>query len=139
MNWICEIILESCLLFFFPFIFISWRLITLQYCSGFCHTWTWISHGFTCVSHPNPPSQLLTFALSFSVILRFLTPQVTVLHYMTLLNQILEKALLTFLITFFVALVLWGKSVYATWKISNCNSIQVWSFIISRCSWKTQT
>ena len=22
---------------FFPF-FISWRLITLQYCSGFCHT-----------------------------------------------------------------------------------------------------
>ena len=24
--------------FFPPFIFISWRLITLQYCSGFCHT-----------------------------------------------------------------------------------------------------
>ena len=22
---------------FFSFIFISWRLITLQYCSGFCH------------------------------------------------------------------------------------------------------
>ena len=35
--------------FFFPFVFISWRLITLQYCSGFCHTLTWISHGFTCV------------------------------------------------------------------------------------------
>ena len=32
--------------FFFSFIFISWRLITLQYCSGFCHTLTWISHGF---------------------------------------------------------------------------------------------
>ena len=28
---------------FFSFIFISWRLITLQYCSGFCHTLTWIS------------------------------------------------------------------------------------------------
>ena len=28
--------------FFFSFIFISWRLITLQYCSGFCHTSTWI-------------------------------------------------------------------------------------------------
>ena len=26
--------------FFFPFIFISWRLITLQHCSGFCHTLT---------------------------------------------------------------------------------------------------
>ena len=41
---------------FFPFIFISWRLITLQYCSGFCHTLTWISHGFTCIPHPDPPS-----------------------------------------------------------------------------------
>ena len=27
-------------IFFFPFIFFSWRLITLQYCSGFCHTLT---------------------------------------------------------------------------------------------------
>ena len=35
---------------FFSFIFISWRLITLQYCSGFCHTLIWIIHGFTCVS-----------------------------------------------------------------------------------------
>ena len=42
----------------FPFIFISWRLITLQYCSGFCHTLTWISHGFTCIPHPNPLSHL---------------------------------------------------------------------------------
>ena len=29
-----------CFFLFFPFIFISWRLITLQYCSGFCHTLT---------------------------------------------------------------------------------------------------
>ena len=30
-----------CFLFvFFPFIFISWRLITSQHCSGFCHTVT---------------------------------------------------------------------------------------------------
>ena len=43
---------------FFPFIFISWRLITLQYCSGFCHTLTRISHGVTCVPHPDPPSRL---------------------------------------------------------------------------------
>ena len=41
--------------FIFSFIFISWRLITLQYCSGFCHTLTWISHGFTCIPHPDPP------------------------------------------------------------------------------------
>ena len=41
--------------YFFPFIFVSWRLITLQYCSGFCHTLTWISHGVTCVPIPIPP------------------------------------------------------------------------------------
>ena len=52
---------SSIILFFFSFIFISWRLITLQYCSGFCHTLTWISHGFTCIPHPDPPSQ--TFGL----------------------------------------------------------------------------
>ena len=39
---------------FFSFIFISWRLITLQYCSGFCRTLTWISHALTCVPHPIP-------------------------------------------------------------------------------------
>ena len=42
----------------YVFFFISWRLITLQYCSGFCHTLTWISYGFTCIPHPDPPSHL---------------------------------------------------------------------------------
>ena len=46
------------LFIYFSFIFISWRLITLQYCSGFCHTLTWISHGFTCIPHPDHPSHL---------------------------------------------------------------------------------
>ena len=31
---------DDILFYFFSFIFISWRLITLQYCSGFCHTLT---------------------------------------------------------------------------------------------------
>ena len=48
---------------FFPpvlkkIIYFNWRRITLQYCSGFCHTLTWISHGCTCVPHPEPPSLL---------------------------------------------------------------------------------
>ena len=48
---------------FFPFIFIIIKyffiiLITLQYCSGFCHTLTWISPGFTCIPPPDPPSHL---------------------------------------------------------------------------------
>ena len=52
--------------FFFLFIFISWRLITLQYCSGFCRTLTWISHGFTCVPHPDPRSHLFHKLTDFS-------------------------------------------------------------------------
>ena len=44
---LCNLDLKDYL--FFSFICISWRLITLQYCSGFCHTLTWISHGFTCI------------------------------------------------------------------------------------------
>ena len=43
---------------FFFILFISWRLITLQYCSGFCHTLTCISHGVTCIPHPDPTSHL---------------------------------------------------------------------------------
>ena len=49
---------EEVVVIFFSFIFISWKLITLQYCSDFCHTLTWISHGVTCIPHPNPPSHL---------------------------------------------------------------------------------
>ena len=37
----------------------NWRLITLQYCGGFCHTLTWSSHWYTCVHHLEPPSHLL--------------------------------------------------------------------------------
>ena len=49
------------LLFFKKFInLFNWRWITLQYCSAFCHTFTWISHGCTCVPHPGPlPTSLL--------------------------------------------------------------------------------
>ena len=42
--------------FFFKFFDFSWRLITLQYYSCFCHTLIWISHGFTCAPHPEAPS-----------------------------------------------------------------------------------
>ena len=41
-------------------IYFNWGLITLQYCSGLCHTLTWINHGCTCLPHPEshlqPPS-----------------------------------------------------------------------------------
>ena len=40
----------SCFIFFNYYYFF--------YCSGFCHTLKWNSHGFTCVPHPDPPSHL---------------------------------------------------------------------------------
>ena len=62
-------LLHSCCFFKFLFIFknyFNWRLITLQYCDGFCHTSTWISHGHTYIppswnspSHLPPPSSPL--------------------------------------------------------------------------------
>ena len=45
---------EYWLFFFFFSIYFNSRLITLRYCGSFCHTFTWISHGCTCVPHPDP-------------------------------------------------------------------------------------
>ena len=56
--YFCSVYCNFSIFIFFPFIFISWRLITLQYCSGSCHILTWISHGFTCIPHPDPSSHL---------------------------------------------------------------------------------
>ena len=50
----CSILAWTILFFFF----FNWKQITLQYCSGFCHTLTWISHGCTYVPHPEPPFHL---------------------------------------------------------------------------------
>ena len=38
------------------FFYFNWGLISLQYCGGFCHTFTWISCGCTCVPHSEPAS-----------------------------------------------------------------------------------
>jgi len=44
---------------FLKFIYFNWRLITLQYCGGFCHTFTWIIHGCTCVPYPEQYIQVM--------------------------------------------------------------------------------
>ena len=47
----------NCFLFFNLFIYLNWRLTTLQYCGGFCHASTWISYGVHVSPHtpPSPP------------------------------------------------------------------------------------
>ena len=42
----------------FIFVYFNWRLITLQYCGEFYHTFTWLSHECTCFPHPEPHSHL---------------------------------------------------------------------------------
>ena len=69
---VCVLWIEICFIWFWgkdikyfiissshlKFIYFTWRLITLQYWCGFCHTLTWVSHGCTCVPHPDPHSHL---------------------------------------------------------------------------------
>ena len=35
--------------FYFLNLFFNWKITALQYCVGFCHIWTWISHRYTYV------------------------------------------------------------------------------------------
>ena len=44
--------------FFFFIISFFFKFYLFIFFSGFCHTLTWISHGYTCVPHPDPPSHL---------------------------------------------------------------------------------
>ena len=68
---------EICLLL----LYLNWRLITLQYCGGFCHTLTWIRRVYMCPpsrtlpptslsisSHPSGSSQYTGFACPVSCI-----------------------------------------------------------------------
>ena len=48
-HTLIELYNQHCFLKFYLII-----LITLQYCSGFSHTLTWISHGCSCVPNLNP-------------------------------------------------------------------------------------
>ena len=52
-----SLVCESISVFFFSFFFFFT-------CSEFCHTLEWNSHGFTCVPHPVPHSQLRLHRLS---------------------------------------------------------------------------
>ena len=62
------------LIFKIKFIYFNWRIITLQYCDGFCHTLTWIGHRDTYVPPfwtpflPYPSRWSRALALSVSCI-----------------------------------------------------------------------
>ena len=53
-NFMVLALMFMSLIYFYLFYF-NCRLITLQYCGGFCHTFTWISQGVHVFSILNPP------------------------------------------------------------------------------------
>ena len=91
----------NCILYLI--IYFNWRLITLQYCSGFHHTLTWISHGCTCVPlsqtllpspsacHPSGLSQCTSFEYPVSCIKLGLVIYLTYgnIHVSMLFSQII--------------------------------------------------
>ena len=48
--------------------YFNWRLITLQYCSGLCHTLTWISYGCICVNIVKEKGRELLFSWASHII-----------------------------------------------------------------------
>ena len=58
MHRFAHFILSHGSLTLFFLIYFNWRLVALQYRGGFCHTFTCISQGYTCVPHPEPSSHL---------------------------------------------------------------------------------
>ena len=60
----------SCFLFFFLNFFHLFILVG-DYRGGFCHTLIWISHGLTCVPHPESPSLLPPHPIPLNLILKW--------------------------------------------------------------------
>ena len=56
--FIFSVILFTIFILFKKLIYFNWKLITLQYCGGFCHTLTGTVNGCTCIPHPEPASHL---------------------------------------------------------------------------------
>jgi len=57
-HGICQAGVLEWVVIAFSVIYTNCRLITSQYCTGFFHAFTWISHGCTYVLHPEPPFHL---------------------------------------------------------------------------------
>ena len=67
----------------------NWRIITVQYCDGFCHTSVWTGHRCTCVpSILNSPSQL---TLSLQVMTDLHTSNS---HWLTVLHMVMYVSVL---------------------------------------------
>ena len=61
---------------FFLIFFISWRLITLQYCSGFCHTLKWISQKPSWIFQPHQTEKNWEIQLTAEIAASDIWPQI---------------------------------------------------------------
>ena len=129
--------LHLCFYFFFPFIFISWRLITLQYCSGFCHTLTWISHGFTCIPHPDPPSHFplnfLNISFNFNILWIFFVASAQLYHIWITPIHFFPSSPYKVIFSYLIAL-----GIFFNTKLKNCAVIFMLPMILNRALLKFQ-
>ena len=113
---------------FFWFIFISWRLITLQYCSGFCHTWDKVSNKFLIsLSIFQPPFSAVVGSLS--CVRLFATPQTPLsfslswsLFRFVSIDSVMVEVGLKF-VSFHLVIILVHASVFNIWI---CVSIYIY-------------
>ena len=88
---------------FLNFIYFNWRITTLQYCGGFCHTSTWINHGCSRPPHPEhlppppPPSPPHPSGLSQSTGSEC-PLHVSNLHWSSILHMVIYMLLFSYIV-----------------------------------------
>ena len=107
----------------FSFVYIGWRLITLQYCSGFCHTLTWIVHGFACVSLHSLDDSLLSdmSSANFSPSLWLFVLLFSLCLWQ---NRNFNLSEVQFITSFFYGLCLWSDMLFLQVKLIHNDSQQ---------------
>ena len=71
------------------YFFFNWRIIALQCCGGLCHTSTWISHNYICISpllSLPPPKGILLINEYYAISSVILEPAIHLGHVRTMSN-----------------------------------------------------
>ena len=118
------------ILFIYLFIFISWRLITLQYYSGFCHTGVGIGMGNTCIYMADSCQTFLAFSQSRSSICLSMHP----FYFEDFESSLISLFWIVFQVDYFLltCLVLW---VFFFHVPSSAACVVIVSFCLIYCVW----
>ena len=132
------------LFIFNSFIYFNWRLITLKYCGGFCHTSTWIIHVCTCV--PTPEAPPISLPIPSLILLKVLLYWMPTFWRVLIINGcwVLSKAFSASveIITWFLYfnLLIWCITLIDLWIVKNpcipgIKPTWSWYMILLICCW----